>query len=640
MLSRSLPPHDPRSADPVIDRPTALRRFWLLTIGCVGVVYGDIGTSPLYAFREAAVQAAKNGGLLSNEIYGILSLLLWALIGVVTVKYVLFLMHINNRGEGGILSLMALVQRAAGRRPGLIFTLGLIGAALFYGDAAITPAISVMSAVEGLKLITPAFENLTLPIALLILLILFSVQKNGTAKVSIFFGPIMTLWFLALGVAGIYGIFKNPDVLAALNPLYGVNFILHHGVISLIVLGAVFLVVTGAETLYADLGHFGIKPIQTAWLGLVFPCLALNYLGQGATVIAAPGTITNPFYLMLPSWALMPMVGLATLATITASQAVITGTFSLTRQAIQLGLLPRMEIRHTSGEQEGQIFMPKINTLLLLGVMFLCVLFENSSALASAYGIAVSGTMLVTTMLVFFVAWKIWRKNRLVAGLIVLPFLCVELTFFVANMLKILDGGYVPLIFAGLLVMCMMIWVRGTRYLRKKANRMTITLSDLMEKLERDTPTRINGTAIFLTSEPDLAPQALMQNLKHNKILHDRNVIVTIVNSEFPKVPDDQRISCDTLSSRMMRVIINVGYMETPDVPNALIQARRYGLNIDLDGASYFLGKRSIVSDARIGLPEWQDRIYIAMARSAATATAFYRIPNNSVVELGMQISI
>ena len=621
--------------------PGARSKFWFLTIGCVGVVYGDIGTSPLYAFRVAINQASDGLMPQSSEIYGVLSLIIWALLLVVTAKYVSFLLHINNKGEGGILSLMALAQRAMREiKPGPILFLGIAGAALFYGDLTVTPAISVMSAVEGIALVTPALQHYVLPISMLILFVLFSVQKRGTAKVSIFFGPVMVAWFLIIGLMGLSWIVKNPMILSSFNPFYGVDFILHHGWISLMVLGAVFLAITGAETLYADLGHFGLKPIQTAWLGLVFPCLVLNYLGQGALVLADPAALENPFYRMVPEWALLPLVGMATLATITASQAVITGAFSLTRQAIQLGLLPRMEIRHTSADQEGQIFIPKVNRTLLYVVLFLCIAFGSATNLAAAYGVAISLTMMVTSLLAFIVLWKVWKVNFFIALLILIPFIALESVFAAANMLKVIDGGIVPLIMAGFMMLLMVTWVSGTRYLRRKDHRQAISLSDLMEKLDRENPVRIEGTAIFLTSNPHDAPFALLQNLKHNKVLHAHNIVLTIINADVSKIADDHRIIVEQLSSTMTRVLVSFGYTETPDVPRALMLAQCYGLEANLEEASFFLGRRSIISDPKRGLPEWQDHIYIALARSAASATDFYRIPYNRVVELGMQIAV
>ena len=640
MLSKALPPsHSPLQHEDD-DEKTRRRRFWLLTLGCIGVVYGDIGTSPLYAFREAIVQAAHHGVPQAIEVYGVLSIILWALIIVVSLKYVLFLLHIDNRGEGGILSLMALAQKTTGRGPGLVLGLGIIGAALFYGDAIITPAISVLSAIEGLKLVTPAFDHVVLPLAALILFGLFAAQKKGTEKISFIFGPVTTIWFLAMAAAGLSWIFKNPDILHSFNPYYAVVFVTHHGWISLVVLGAVFLAVTGAEALYTDLGHFGLRPIQMAWLGLVFPCLVLNYLGQGAFILSHPEAIENPFYLMLPEWALIPMVGLATAATIIASQAVITGAYSLTRQAINLGLLPRFEIRHTSADQEGQIYMPKINTMLLLGVLLLCFLFGNSSALASAYGIAVTGTMLVTTMLAFIVLRKVWKWGFFFSALATLPFMLIEIVFLGANLMKVFHGGYVPLLMAGWLILLMGTWVSGTRYINHRARKQAVPLSDLMERLERTPLTRIPGTAIFLTSEPSDSPQPLLQNIKHNKILHEKNIILAVVTSEFPRVDDDQKVAVEFLSSSMARMIVTFGFMETPDIPKALDLARRHGLEVEMAGVSFFLGKRSIISDARRGLPEWQDHIYISLARSASAATDFYRLPYDRVVEMGMRVNV
>lgn len=640
MLSKALPPsHSPLQHEDD-DEKTRRRRFWLLALGCIGVVYGDIGTSPLYAFREAIVQAAHHGAPQAIEVYGVLSIILWALIIVVSLKYVLFLLHIDNRGEGGILSLMALAQKTTGRGPGLVLVLGIIGAALFYGDAIITPAISVLSAIEGLKLVTPAFDHVVLPLAALILFGLFAAQKKGTEKISFIFGPVTTIWFLAMASAGLSWIFKNPDILHSFNPYYAVVFVTHHGWISLVVLGAVFLAVTGAEALYTDLGHFGLRPIQAAWLGLVFPCLVLNYLGQGAFILSHPEAIENPFYLMLPEWALIPMVGLATAATIIASQAVITGAYSLTRQAINLGLLPRFEIRHTSADQEGQIYMPKINAMLLLGVLLLCFLFGNSSALASAYGIAVTGTMLVTTMLAFIVLCKVWKWGFFLSAMATLPFMLIEIVFLSANLMKVFHGGYVPLLMAGWLILLMGTWVSGTRYINHRARKQAVPLSDLMERLERTPLTRIPGTAIFLTSEPSDSPQPLLQNIKHNKILHEKNIILAVVTSEFPRVDDDQKVVVEFLSSSMARMIVTFGFMETPDIPKALVLARRHGLNVEMASVSFFLGKRSIISDARRGLPEWQDHIYISLARSASAATDFYRLPYDRVVEMGMRVNV
>lgn len=608
--------------------------FKILLLGCLGVVYGDIGTSPLYAFREAAHHISADG-VTNDEILGILSLILWALTIIVTIKYVLFLLHADNKGEGGILSLMALTQRSVGRGMGVVFFAGIIGASLFFGEASITPAISVLSAIEGVKLITPAFSSYVLPVAMAIIIGLFSVQRYGTGKVSNFFGPITVIWFLALAAGGLYYIIKFPMVLQAFNPVYAFTFLFSHGFLSFVVLGSVFLAVTGAEALYSDLGHFGRKPIQMAWLFFVFPALALNYLGQGALLMSLPATIENPFFLLYPEWALIPMVILATLATIIASQAVITGAYSVARQAMQLGLLPRMEIRHTSEKQEGQIYMPKINTLLLYSVLFLCVVFGNSSDLASAYGIAVTGTMVSSSIIAMVYVAKIRKKGFAFAALVILPFLFIESVFFSSNLLKLFDGGYVPLIFGVFFILLIVTWVKGTKYLVSKAQSQAIAMIDLAEMLERDPPHIVDGTAIFLTSDPTYAPETMMQNLKHNQVLHRKNIILTIAIAQYPRVPIEHRVQVEPINSYMMRVIIHFGYMETPNVPAALYRARSLGYDIDVENASFFLGHRKIIPDARFGLPAWQDDIYVALAKTAVDATDFFRIPPAQVVEIG-----
>lgn len=630
--------HGIDSAD---DPAVARARFRALTLGCIGVVYGDIGTSPLYAFREAANHIASDGIIRPDEIYGIISLIFWALTIIVTIKYVLFLLRLDNRGEGGMITLMAMAQKSVGRRLGLlVFFMGMVGTALFYGDAMITPAISVLSAVEGLNLIAPSFQTAVLPFSIFILILLFMVQRTGTGKVSTFFGPITAVWFLTLGAIGAYWVAQHPVILFAVNPYYSATFLYSHGGISLVVLGSVFLAVTGAEALYADLGHFGRKPIQAAWLYLVFPCLLLNYMGQGALLLESPKAIDNPFYRLVPEWGLWPLVGLATAATIIASQAMITGAYSVTRQAIQMGLLPRMEIRHTSAEQEGQIYMPKINNMLLLGVLLLALVFRTSSALASAYGIAVIGTIGVGSVLAFVVLWKVKKMNPWLAGLFILPFFIVELVFLMANLLKLLDGGIVPLMFAMVLVVCMSVWVRGTKYLYRRAQRNSIPLSDLVEKLERDPPIRVPGTAVYMTSDPAFAPFTLLQNIKHNKILHESNIVVSVITSHFSKVSESQRIIIQPLSSYMTRVFVNYGYMDMPNIPRDLVLAQSQGLDIDMANISYFLGRRSIVSDPHRGLPLWQDNIYLAMMKSASAATDFYRLPPDRVVEIGIRMVI
>lgn len=631
------PPH-PTTAPSAHDRKP---HFWTLALGCTGVVYGDIGTSPLYAFHEAATRTLHGDGTIDQAaVLGVLSLILWALVIIVTLKYVLFLLRADNKGEGGVLSLMAQARPVAGKATPAVFFLGMAGAALFYGDSAITPAISVLSAVEGLKLVTPAFTHLVLPLSLVILIALFLVQKTGTGKVSFFFGPITVLWFLTLGLTGILSIVKHPSVLMAISPWYGVHFLALHSDIALFVLGGVFLAVTGAEALYADLGHFGRKPIQTAWLYLVFPCLILNYMGQGALVLHDPTALENPFYRLVPEWALLPLVGLATIATIIASQAVITGTYSLTRQAIQLGLLPRMEIRHTSHEHEGQIYMPKINTLLLLAVLFLCLVFGSSAALANAYGISVTGAIAIDSILAFIVVWKVWNKGLLMAALMVLPFLAVEFVFLSANMLKIFDGGLVPLMIAAFLAMLMFVWVKGSRYLQIRSRRQSMDMDVFLANLKENPPLWIDGTAIFLTADSDEAPLAMIQNLKHNKVMHKNNIILTVITSHTPRVPTSERITTQRISPHIVRMTMVFGYMQTPDVPHALAVAAWQGSDISVHDATYFLSRRKVVSDPVRGLPLWQDHLYITMNRASATATDFFRLPPGHVVEMGMQIGI
>ncbi len=617
------------------------KKFMILLIGCIGVVYGDIGTSPLYAFREAIHQIAHDG-LADTEVYGILSLVIWSLVIIVTLKYVLLLLHADNKGEGGILALMTLVRKTFKnpRKKDMIMFAGILGASLFYADAAITPAISVLSAVEGLKLVTPVFTPYVIPISIAIIIGLFMMQKHGTAMVSALFGPITIVWFLAMAIAGLPWIMQHPSVLHCLSPHHAIYFILEHELISFFVLGSVFLAVTGAEALYADMGHFGIKPIQRAWIFFVFPCLVLNYMGQGALILEKPETIDNPFFLMVPEWALLPMVILATCATIIASQAVITGAYSLSQQAIQLGFLPRMEIRYTSGDNKGQIYMPKINSMLLLGVLLLIILFQNSSALAAAYGIAVSGTMVITTFLGYFVIRKVWKKGLALTLILILPLFVIESIFFAANMMKIFQGGIVPVFIGLYLTFLMLTWVYGSRYLAKRAARRAIRMTDFAETLDEKKPHVVKGTAIFFTGDPLNAPEALIKNLQYNQIIHQHNYIVTVVTSSFPEVPESQRIQIEPISSKLVRVIIHVGFMETPDIPRALRQATWQGVTIDLPNATYYLVQRKIILDPHRGLPGWMDKVYIAMRRFAIGEHDFYKLPRSRVVELGVQMTI
>src|SRR5690349_18637935 len=523
--------------------------FWGLTLGSIGVVFGDIGTSPLYAFREATAGAAGHGQPVTRAIVlGVLSLILWALFTVVTAKYVLLLLRADNNGEGGTLSLMALCQRALGRRSWVLLALGVVGASMFIGDSMITPAISVLSAVEGLKLVTPALEHYIIPLTVFIIVVLFSVQSSGTARVASAFGPVMLVWFATLAVSGLIHISDDPTVMAAINPWYAVKFMLSHGTIGLVTMGLVFLAVTGGEALYADLGHFGRKPIQYGWLFFVLPALLINYFGQGALVLANPAAIENPFYRLVPGVLLLPMVVLATAATVIASQAVITGAFSLIRQAVQLGLLPRFEVRYTSETHAGQIYLPRVNRLLLIGVVLLVLLFRTSSGLASAYGIAVSTTMVVDGIMGFVVIWKLWNWRAATAAAMILPLVTVDLVFFSANLLKLLEGAWVPLLFGVAMAVTIWTWRRGSSILADKNRRTEVPLDSLIKSLEKRPPHVVKGTAVFLTSDPSFAPTALLHNLKHNKVLHEHNVVLTIETAHRPRVALADRVHMETVS--------------------------------------------------------------------------------------------
>ncbi len=614
--------------------------FWTLVVGSIGVVYGDIGTSPLYAFREAVHAAAGRAPVGQGAILGVLSLIFWALMLIVTLKYVLVLLRADNKGEGGMFALMALGQSVAKRSSPLIFALGIAGASFFYGDAVITPAISVLSAVEGLKLVSPAFEHLVVPLSLVILVGLFAVQSHGTARVAQFFGPITVVWFLALAVGGMVQIAENPAIISALNPWYGVKFLASHGVLGLTVLGLVFLAVTGAEALYADLGHFGRKPIQMAWLGFVFPALMLNYLGQGALVLMDPDAIENPFYRMYPEWALVPMVVLATVATVIASQAVITGAFSLARQAVQLGLLPRFSIKHTSEAMAGQIYLPRVNWLLLVGVVMAVLAFRSSSSLAAAYGVSVTATMIATTMIAFFVVWRRWGWPLWKAAIVFIPLLLIEQTFFAANILKLFEGAWLPLVIAAMLGLVMFTWVRGYSILSRLTRRNEADLDWLVRKLEAKPPTRVPGTAIFLTSDVNAAPTALMHNLKHNRVLHERNLVLSIRTEETPRVPRHERVEIDRSNETFIRVIASYGFMETPSIPKILESCRRKDLNIDIGATSFFLSRRSLRPTTRSEMPRWQEKLFIWLARTAEDATTYFQIPTDRVVEVGTQVAI
>ncbi len=613
-----------------------------LSLAAIGVVYGDIGTSPLYAFREAMHAAgATHGQVLREDVLGVLSLIVWALVLIVTVKYVLILLRADNQGEGGTLSLLALAQRAMGRPNRVVLVLGMIGAALFYGDAAITPAISVLSAIEGMKLVTPQVDPYIEPIAIAIIIALFLVQNRGTEAVARFFGPITLIWFMVMAAGGIHWTLQDPEVLAALNPVHALRFLLDNGRLGLVVLGAVFLAVTGAEALYADMGHFGRKPIQMAWLFVAFPALLLTYFGQGALLLSRPEAMENPFFLMFPDWALLPVVILATMATIIASQAVITGAYSLTQQAVQLRMLPRMKIRHTSDEHQGQIYMPGVNRWLMLAVLALVMIFGSSSSLASAYGISVTGTMVVTALLAMIVIWKHWKLPLWLAVAIMLPFLVLDLTFLGANLIKLHEGGYVPLGIAAAMLLTMASWMRGTAIVLAKDREAELPLGALLAQIEKsESIATVPGTAVFLTSTPDLAPSALLHSLKHFKSLHEQNVILTITTAEVPRVDPAERVRIEDINERFRRVWLIYGYAEEPDVPQALVQCRRQGWKFDIMATSFILSRRRLRISTRSRMPSWQGKLYIALSRNAAAASDYFRIPAGRVVEIGAQMNI
>ncbi|TPO07523.1 potassium transporter Kup [Mesorhizobium sp. B1-1-5] len=610
----------------------------VLMLGALGVVYGDIGTSPIYAFREAL--HASSSSVARYDVLGVLSLIVWALTIIVTIKYVAFVLRADNKGEGGTLSLMSLARSAYPPGSRLILVIGLCGAALFFGDSIITPAISVLSAVEGLKVVTPALDAYVVPITLVILAVLFAVQRFGTGKVAAVFGPVTATWFVAIGAAGIYHIVDDPSVFLAINPYYAIYYLATTPTGAFVTVGAVFLAVTGAEALYVDLGHFGRKPIVMAWFAIVFPCLLLNYFGQGAFVLSHGGKPTNPFFQMLPEWALMPMVGLATAATVIASQAVISGAFSLTRQAVQLNLLPRIEVQHTSEMQSGQIYMPRVNLLVALGVMLLVVGFGSSSALASAYGISVTGEMLMTTILLFVVMRWLWKWQVAAALALALLFGVIDLGFFSANVVKIVEGGWVSITVACLMGLIMWTWIRGTRYLFDKTRRNEIPLDFLAGNLLKKKPQLVSGTAVFLTSDPLSAPTALMHSLKHYKVLHEKNVILSVVTAPQPVVPDSERVKLETVNELFMRVTLTFGYMEQPNIPRALAICRKQGWKFDIMTTSFFLSRRSLKASPNSGMPVWQDRLFIGLARTAADATEYFQIPTGRVVEIGTQVAI
>jgi KUP system potassium uptake protein len=619
--------------------PHSSQRLLPLMVGAVGVVYGDIGTSPLYAMREAF---SGPFGMAPNEtnILGVVSLLFWALVMVICVKYLTVILRADNRGEGGILSLMALATRNWKGSPGqrrILVLLGVFGATLFLCDGLITPSVTVLSAVEGLHVATPMFDPYVVPITLVILVALFSVQRFGTARVGSLFGPIMILWFSVLGALGIYHIVDSPHVMAALSPHYAFAFFAEHQTRGLIILAAVFLAVTGGEALYTDLGHFGRKPMRIAWYGLIMPGLMLNYLGQAALLLDQPSAATNPFYNMAPEWSLYPLVGLATLVAAIASQAVITGSFSVVRQAVQLGLLPRLDIQHTSASAMGQIYVPAVNRFLLIGVIALVVSFQTSSNLVSAYGIALALTMTIETMLAMVVARTVWRWG--VVGMSAFAvFLFIDVIFLATNSLKIPEGGWFPIVLSMLLFLLMTTWQRGRQIVSQKLHNATFPLHLFLANL--DGIQRVQGTAIFLTADPEGLPHTLLHNLKHNKVLHERVVLMTLVTEEVPRIADEEQIDIEDLGEGMFRVVARFGFMEDLDVPHALELCEAHGLKFDPMDTTFFLGRETLLCTKGEGMPLWREKIFATMWRSAARAMDSLRIPPNRVVELGTQVEI
>ena len=610
-----------------------------LVLGAFGVVYGDIGTSPIYAFRQAFADRGTPGDL-TQDVLGLLSLIVWALTITVSIKYVFIVTRADNKGEGGTLALMSLVRSTlTSKRAGWIAAIGVAGAALFFGDAIITPAISVLSAVEGLEVVQPSLSAWVVPITVVLIAVLFFFQRFGTARVSTIFGPVMVVWFITLGITGLLHVLQNPMVLWAVNPANGILFLVHHWDTAFIVIGAIFLCVTGAEGLYADLGHFGRRPIVIAWFSLVFPALLLNYFGQGAYLIAnGPAAADNPFFTMQPDWFQLPFVILTTAATVIASQAVISGMFSLAQQATALNFLPRLTVQHTSETQSGQIYVPQINAILYILVTILVIAFGSSASLSAAYGIAVSGVMLGTASLISLVMWRRWHFPLPATILIMTPFLIVDICFFVSNLFKIADGGWVPVLVGAAAALIMTVWIQGRKRLSEKTRRDEVPLEFLVENLAKKKPTIVPGTAVFLTSDISGAPTALLHSLKHYKVLHEHNVILTIMTAETPRVADDEKVKIEAYNDLFYRVVVTFGFIETPNIPKALALARKLGWKFDIMSTSFFLSRRSLKPSTKSFGLIWLDRIFIALARNATDATEYFHIPTGRVVEIGTQV--
>ena len=619
-------------------------RLPALALGALGIVYGDIGTSPLYTLKEVFAPSPHQLPASPDNILGILSLVLWSLIIIVSIKYVVFIMRADNRGEGGIMALIALALREAGdnpRRQRMIMLVGILGACMFYGDGMVTPAISVLSAVEGLEVAAPALHAYIVPISLTVLFILFFVQRHGTARVGTLFGPVMLVWFAVLATLGVISIAQTPEVLQAANPAYAVKLFIHHRWLAFIALGAVVLAVTGGEALYADMGHFGRKPIQLAWFGLVLPGLLLNYFGQGALLLREPEAIGNPFYHLVPEWGLYPMIVLATMATVIASQAVISGAFSVTRQAMQLGYVPRMQVQHTSEQEQGQIYLPAINWALLAAVVALVLGFRSSGNMAAAYGIAVTGDMVITSILATFVFSRAlgWGWTRAIA--LFSAFLVVDLAFFGANILKIADGGWFPLVMGFAIFTLMTTWKSGRQLLYKRMEGDALALAPFVESLGYSDMSRVPGTAVFMTANPKGVPQALLHNLKHNKVLHERVILATVSIRDIPYVPENERLGMEKLPNDIYCIQVSYGFMDEPDLPRDLaLCCAQHGIELDLMDTSFFIGRETLIPRVDSEMALWREKLFISMFRNAGSATHFFKLPPNRVVELGAQVML
>jgi KUP system potassium uptake protein len=613
-----------------------------LMLAAIGVVFGDIGTSPLYTLKEV-FHGAHGITPSPGHVLGALSLVLWALLIVVTLKYVIFIMRADNNGEGGIMALLALTLKSSPgdtRSRWLLMTMGIFGAALFYGDGVITPAISVLSAVEGLKIATPAFEPYVIPITLIVLVGLFLFQRKGTASVGALFGPVMIVWFSALALLGIINILDEPAVLQAVNPFYGYRFFVEHQWYGFLALGAVVLAVTGGEALYADMGHFGRMPIKTAWFFIVLPALLLNYFGQGALVIHNPAAVENPFYLLAPVWALYPMVVLSTLATVIASQAVISGAFSVTRQAMQLGYCPRLEVQHTSEREIGQVYLPAINWALLVAILALVLGFRSSSNLAAAYGIAVTGTMAIDTILAVVVARALWGWSWLTCWAVASFFLIIDLSFFSANAMKIPQGGWFPLVVGVAVFTLLSTWKRGRALLLERLRDGAIALEPFLAGIAAHPPLRVSGTAVFLTANLDGVPHAMLHNLIHNKVLHERVVLLTVISEDVPHVPEIDHAEVQSLGNSFYRVIVHYGFKDEPNIPKTLLQCKECGLEFQMMETSFFISRETLIATIAPGMALWREKLFISMARNAGSISSYFKIPSNRVVELGTQIEL